>query len=409
MWDVAIVGGGPIGCFCAEKLAKSGLKVAVLEEHEEIGHPMCCAGIVGAEGLKEVGLDPKNWTLEELKRATFYPPSGEPVSLTRGETEAYVIDRAAFDRDLAERAVRAGAKILLKSRCKDVSFKENEVRLKTQIHSSTYDIGTSTKRVNLNTVRARLIVGADGANSLVGRKAGLVRETSVINCAQAEAMVDVDKNTAELYFGNKFSPGFFAWIVPAGDVSRIGLGTAQKGSTRRFLNLIKKHPIVSGKVSKKFFSLITGLIPRHPARNIHGERVVLIGDAAGQNKPLTGGGIYMGLSCAKLAAEVVERALEDGPSARNLSQYKRAVEEKFGPEFELGIRARNILQRMPDDDLNEAFKILGKPKIRELVLEHMDFDHHADIVEAIIKEGPNIMRSVGVRSLIKYLHWLTDF
>lgn len=406
MWDAVIVGGGPVGCFFAEKLARNGFEVAVLEEHEEIGQPMCCAGIVGAEGLKEVELNPKNWALEDLQGAIFYPPSGEPVSLTRDKTEAYVIDRAAFDRDLAERAARAGAKIFLKSRCRDISFKEDEVLLKTDTFPSNKDTSKSVGDKDL--FRARLIVGADGAGSLVGRKADLVKKTPTINCAQAEAIAHISVRNVELYFGNEFSPGFFAWIVPAGNVCRVGLGTTDMGATRKLLNFIKKHPIASNKINEKYFSLTTGLIPSSPASKIYGERVILIGDAAGQNKPLTGGGIYMGLACAQLAAEVVRGVLEDEASARNLSKYKKAVDGKFGSEFELGIRARRMFQRMSDDGLDEAFKILGEPNVRNRVLEHADFDHHAELFKAVIKEGPSILRLLGAKGLIKYLRWLFE-
>lgn len=392
MRDITIVGGGPAGCFTASKLAEQGFEVTILEEHAETGQPMSCAGIVGAEGLKEIGLDPKRWALSELRGANLYTPSGKSIHLTRDKVEAYVINRSKFDRDLAESAVRAGAELLLETKCTDISFKDKGVSLKTRTQESSD-----------REIRTKLVIGADGANSLVARKAGLIEEFNLINCAQIETLADIGENTAEVYFGRKSSPGFFAWIIPAGEAFRVGLGSTEGGAAQKLFKFIRNHPIASQKVGKKHFSLTIGQIPKPKSRKIHGERVILVGDAAGHVKPITGGGLYLGLSCASLAVDVVSQALEDEPSKENLADYEKSVNEEFGREFEFGLRAQNIFREMPDEDLDEVLSLLSKPEIRNLVLEHADFDHHSELFKALIKEGPTLLSSIGARKALKYM------
>lgn len=395
MKDIIIVGGGPIGCFTATKLAEKGFKVTILEEHAEIGHPMCCAGILGAEGLKETGLNPKRWALNELRRAILHTPLGESIHLSRDKVEAYVIDRSKFDRDMAERAVRAGAEIRLKTRCRDISFEDEEVALKVQAPESAS-----------RELHTRLVIGADGANSLVGRKAGLIKDFSPLNCAQVETIADVCEGTAELYFGREFSPGFFSWIIPAGEVFRVGLGSIEGGAAQKLFKFIRRHPIASEKITRKQFNLSIGLIPEPRSRKIYGERVMLVGDAAGHVKPVTGGGLYLGLSCASIATDVASKALEDQPSAENLAEYEHSVKEKFGREFEFGLRAQKIFRKMSDEALDEVLNLLSKPETRDLVLEHADFDRHSELFKALIKKGPTLLRSIGARKAMKHMRQL---
>jgi len=147
----------------------------------------------------------------------------------------------------------------------------------------------------------------------------------------------------------------------------------------------------------------SGIIPESGRRRICGERVLLVGDAAGQVKPLTGGGIYLGLSCAQLAADVATRALEHGSEGRILKEYEDAVKERFGKEFELGTVMRRIFRRMSDKDLDVILKLLSKPDIKELVIKHADFDKHAELLSVLIKKGPGLLAKFGARRLAEYL------
>lgn len=393
MHDVIVVGAGPSGCFLGGKLASKGLDVKILEEHAEIGRPMCCAGILGKEGMKEVGLDPEEWSLNELRGGVFHFPSGDSVRLTRNRTEAFIIDRAKFDQDLAEGALREGAEIELNTRCTGVSSDETGVSLRAKK-------GGKEKQFE-----SRMVVGADGTNSLVARNFGLIEDFSPTICAQAEIVGFGEDHEAHVYLSNDLSRDFFAWIVSTGEAYRVGLGDRRGNVVKKLLKFIKNKTVLPPNAKNKIVQLTTGLIPNPGAQKIHGDRVLLVGDAAGHVKPLTGGGLYLGLSNAEIAADIIVEALEDEPSEKNLQKYEREVNKKFGREFELGSRARRILQKMSDEDLSEFLNLLKKPKIRDLILENADFDHHSTLFKALMEEGPRLIQSIGPQKLMKYSKW----
>lgn len=391
--DVLVVGGGPAGCFVGKLLAERGFEVTIIEEHDGVGNPACCAGVVGKGGLQELGIKPGGWVLNKLQGAIFYPPSNEPIKLTRGREEAFVIDRAAFDRELAKEAARSGATLLLKTRCVDLKLgHQPSVKLK------------GAEKAEL---KARLIIGADGPTSIVARKAGLLKFARYLRCAQVETFAELQNNTTELYFGSSLAPGFFAWLIPAGGFCRAGLCTCRGDALRKLRSFVEAHPVASRKIKqKKILTHCAGVIPEPLSRKIYTDRVMLVGDAAGHVKPLTGGGIYIGLSCARLAAEVAAAALGGEPTAKALQGYERAVARKFGLEFELGNRVRRVFEQMPDRDLNLIFGLMMRRDIQKLVLEHADFDHHSKLVQAILSEGPKLLHPLGLKRVLKYLYYL---
>jgi len=392
MFDAVIVGGGPAGCFTGKLLAKRGFEVAIIEEHAEIGNPVCCAGIVGVGGLRELGIKPNSkWALNKLRNALIYPPAGEPIVLTRKKVEALSIDRALFDKELAYTAADAGTTFMMKTRCINITIGE-----KASVKIRKVD--------GWDELETRLVIGADGPVSLVARKAGLLKKASYTRCVQVEVEAEIDDDCVEVYLGNSFAPGFSAWLVPAGGMCRAGLG-ASTGAPK-LLEFLKTHPAASKKVHlKKLTHLTAGLIPQPLTRKIYGDRVMLVGDAAGHVKPLTGGGIYLGLACAKIAAEVAVQALETENSPQVLQRYERAVAEQFGVEFEFGSRARRLLERLSDAELNDLLKLLATPELLSLVLEKANFNHHGQLLKSLIRRSPSLIRSLGLKKLSRYLRY----
>ncbi len=395
MKDVIIVGGGPTGCFLGERLANIGLQVTILEKDAVVGRPMCCAGIVGAEGLlRETGLDPSDWSMNELEEGVFHCSSEDSVNLTRNRTEAHVINRSEFDRDLAERAARAGAEIRLGTRCVGITRRDDKVCVRSEGREGEVKL------------QGRMIVGADGPNSLVAKKFGLIDKFSPIIAAQAEIVGGVESRKAHVFLSNDLSKNFFAWVVPADEVYRVGLGVKEGNALGELLDFVEGNPILPSDSLKRMVSLTCGLIPRGGARKIWDRRVILVGDAAGHVKPLTGGGLYMGLSCAEIAAEVASEALERGLSGGVLEEYSDRVNERFGREFELGNMALNIFQNMSDEDISEFLEVLEKPQVLDLILENATFDRHSDLIGALMEKGPDLLGTIGFRKALKYLKWI---
>ncbi len=393
MKDVIIVGGGPAGCFTGKKLAEKGFDVTILEEDSEIGHPMCCAGIIGSEGLKKVGLDPADWSANELWKGIVYSPSGDSVKLSRDKLEAHVIRRSEFDRDLGEAAARAGADLQLNSSCVGVSRSDDKVSLKV-------DDGDDGEWID-----CRCVVGADGTNSMIARSFDLIDEFSPLVGAQAEVVGNVSGRAANIFFGNDWSEHFFGWVVPAGDVFRVGLCDRGRNARKNLLGFIRNNPALPEDALDRMVRFTTDVIPKAGSRTIFGDRVVLVGDAAGQIKPLTGGGIYMGLSCAEIASEVIVEGLESEPSRNVLEKYSSRVDEKFGGEFELGNRVMRILRNMDDEDLNVFFELLEETEVKDLILEEFEFDHHSSFIKAVAKEIPKLLSFLGLGKSAMYVSW----
>lgn len=393
MKDTIVVGAGPSGSWIGGKLAEKGFDVTILEEHGEIGQPMCCAGILGANRLREIGVNPLDWSINELTTGAFHSHKGKTLEISRGKTEACVIDRSKLDRDLAERAVRKGAEIKLNTKCVGIERDGDGVSVEVKSENGRKEI------------EGRMVVGADGTNTAVGRSLNLIKDFSPTVCIQAEIVSDLDGNSAHVFLENDISNSFFGWVAPAGDVIRVGTGDREGIIGEKFQRLLEKNPFLPQDPQEKITHYTTGLIPSVNSRKIYDDRTILVGDAAGHVKPLTGGGLYLGLRCADIAADVVEEGLEETPDEEVLSEYKGRVEKKFGEEFEYGRRARRLVAKMSDEDMKEFLNLLGKPKIRKKMIAKADFDHHSELVKEIMKEGPRLIRSFGVKRLVKYINW----
>lgn len=395
MKDVIIVGAGPAGCFTGKKLAEKGFDVTIIEEDSEIGHPMCCAGIVGAEGLKQIGVDPADWSANELREGVVYSPSYNSIKFSRNKLEAHVIRRSEFDHDLGVAAARNGAELRLNSKCVGVSRDENKISLEV-------DGENGEERID-----GRLVVGADGANSIIARSFDLIDDFSSLAGAQAEVVGDVEGKTANIFFGNEWSEHFFGWVVPAGEVFRVGLCDRGRNVRKNLSGFIRNNPALPAGAEDKVVRFTVDVIPKGGSRTIFGDRVVLVGDAAGHIKPITGGGIFMGLSCADIASEVVEEGLESEPSKDVLGRYGSLVDERFGKEFEIGNRVMRILRNMNDEDLSDFISLLEETEVKNLILDEFEFDRHSSLIKALAKKGPQLLRFMGLGKSAKYLSWFS--
>ena len=321
LYDVIIVGAGPVGCRTAELVSKKGYKVLVIEEHKSVGKPVHCSGLISWR-LKELLPDlPKNIIINTVTRAKFSSSSASFELESR--KPVYVVNRARLDKYLYRRAKDAKVKIMLGTRFLGFVRTEDAVKVRT------------TK----GTFTTKILVGADGPNSTVAKIAGLVQPDNRLVGIQTMMNGNFEKDCAELWFDRGLSPEFFAWVIPLSKrKARLGLAT-KTNAKQRFDKFLKmrigktKRPDVAGTIN-------FGLMDATAA-----ERIMLVGDAACQVKPFSGGGVIYSLISAGLCANACVKALRENMfgTAFLQQEYDKKWKSMLQKPIERGILYSNML------------------------------------------------------------------
>jgi digeranylgeranylglycerophospholipid reductase len=380
--DVLVVGAGPGGLYAAERLARERRLVLVCEEHETIGDPVHCTGIIAADSFDELDL-PREPILNALHRVRFVSPSGTPVGYSTSRTEAVVIDRGCFDRALAQRARRAGAAIMTGARVKGLMADERGV------------IATAGNR----SVRARLVILACGANYGVQRRSRLGVPGHYLHTAQREMPVR-RLHDVEMHFGRDIAPGGFAWAVPVvrpeGPRVRVGVMASHNagGFFRKMLGRIAEPWGIDQMDTNPRLKIL----PLAAIGQTYAHRLLAVGDAAGLVKPTTGGGIYYSLLSAALAAEVGNDALDrDHLDSRSLSVYETRWRARLAREFDAQHALRRIANGMSDADIDALFDLARTDGVIPLVRKTVRFNEHRHLIKALFMHAP--ARRILFRSL----------
>jgi geranylgeranyl reductase family protein len=381
--DVLVVGGGPGGLFVAERLARAGVHPVVCEEHEVVGDPVHCTGILAAESFDQFDL-PRDVILNTLTAARFVSPSGITVRHETSTALAAVIDRVAFDRSLARRAKGAGAEIRIGARVSALHVEPTCVRATVR--------GTP--------LRARLAILACGANYAFQRRLGLGLPKQYLQTAQRELAAE-RLSDVELHFGRRIAPRGFAWAVPVarpeGVCVRIGImaeGDVLRGYSRMVERMRCRLGVVPDEARPRQKILPLGAIDRTV-----GQRVMAIGDAAGLVKPTTGGGIYYSILSAALAADVASDALRrDRLDASTLSAYERAWRRQLDDEFRAQHALREVASQLSDEGIDHLFELAQTDGIMPIVRSTARFNRHRDLVWALFRHPP--ARRVLFRSVL---------
>lgn len=402
-FDAIVVGAGPVGSTVAEHIAKEGYSVLILEEHPRIGIPRHCTGKISANALRELELGSSVGALQEVRGATFFSPDADSIHVERGDVQAYVFDRSTLDKRLSENAEDAGAQLLKSAHATNVSIDPNRVIVQFKHEDEYHRIGT------------RIVIGADGANSLIARRLGLYsKERSAVKVAiqrDLTGLRHIQSDFVELYLGKKYAPGFFAWIVPTGeDSAKVGLSVSPSNSKyllRYLEDFISSHPIARKKLrATRCIGQTVHIIPTGgPLRRTVSNGVLIVGDAAGQVKSTTGGGVYYGMTCAKIAGSVVSKALSLQNSvlpASILMEYQERWRERFGREINLSVRIRHLLDSLTDDAVNYLFHIVRNDEaLIETIEAEGDIDWQSKVSMSICKHA--------LRFLLRYPHYLPSF
>ena len=375
MHDVIVVGAGPIGSYVAYKLANMGHEVAVLERKEILGQPVCCTGIISQECVNSFDID-DSVILRWVNNARIFPPSGKWLRLLREGLQMCIVDRAAFDMAMATRAQGKGVEYVLSSPVKNIRVGNDRVKIEAARQGERFSF------------EARVVVIATGFGSKFAERLGLGKVGDFVVGAQAEIETkEVDE--IEIYFGQKFAPGFFAWLVPT-SASRALVGLAVRRSPRLYFRKLMSSLLAEGKiVSTEVRPRYRGM-PLKPLAKTYSDRLVVVGGAAGQVKPTTGGGIYYGLLCADIAANNLHRALEtDDLSAKSLANYEQGWKSKLGRELEIGYSARRFYERLNDSRLDRIFDIMKFSGIEEAFRKADDLypDWHGAAMVKLLGRG----------------------
>ncbi|MFW9961059.1 MAG: geranylgeranyl reductase family protein [Candidatus Thorarchaeota archaeon] len=394
-YDAIVIGGGPAGLFAATEIAKKGFDVRVIEEHERIGEPDHCAGLLSASGLKRLGVNvPDEVVQNTVSGAKIYSPSGQSITIERGKREAHVINRRQFDAWLAKRAVELGVEITTNTKASEF--------VKTQLYNHKIRV---KGKVDAD-LSSRAYVIAEGSRCRLSGSIGFptIQKSSKYPAFQYEVSgADIDDDIVEMFYGRNVAPGFFAWIIPLGEKrARVGLAARDK-SRLRLDALIRHHEIVSkklqgAKIERSLGGIVLiGLpIPRMTFRNI-----IAVGDAAGIVKATTGGGVILGGLTARLAGKIIAENLSASPGMIKTQQYEKQCKSLVFDELRTMYLAQRALSSLSDKGLDSIIQDAGNLGLLEIVKSEGDMDLQGRVIKKLLSDPRMIL--TGLRA-IRYIN-----
>ena len=384
-YDVAVVGAGPAGSMAAKKAAEAGAKVVIFEEHPRAGWPVQCAGLLGVRAMEESELAVGRHAIRPVRGATVVSPGGVRLTFRAPETKAWVVDRRIFDRALLAEAARAGAEVMMASPVTDLARSGGR---------SVLTVGRGPDR---RKVEAGVVISAEGVGARIARGAGIGPPREILSSAQVEVPFEVeDPEMVEVFLGERVAPGFFAWAIPAQEgVARVGLSCRENACLH--LKRLLRSPPIKGRVRGGTLHLAFGGLPLGPPPSTVADGFIAVGDAAGQVKPTSGGGIYPGLVSAKIAGEVAAAAAAEGDSsAARLSEYERRWRAALGRELRLGMIVHRMRAGTADPEMDDLVRHLaGREDLIRIIEEEGDIDLPS---RAIRKVAPR-MGSSGLKMM----------
>lgn len=407
-YDVVVVGAGPAGCMAAKYAAKAGASTLLLEEHQEIGEPVHCAGLLSKRALEESELrSDGTFIAAEITGAVVRSPAAE-LLLESPVQHAFAVRRNRFDRALANASQDAGVEIRLASRVKGFQRAGGTLRLATATAGGSDEL------------RARVVIGADGVRSTIARAAGLRVTQRRLTCVQVEGAYETGTGTfAEILVGTSIAPGFFAWTIPleAEGTARIGLCidktcAPQANPAHLLTQVLLRHPGITKRSGESRQCRTAGAIPLPRAPDLAGRwprtvsgasetGILLVGDAAAQIKPLSGGGVYYGMKCGKLAGAVAARACLSGDFTL-LNEYERRWRAELGKEIAFALKLHRLRCVLRDEDFDTIIRTLSEAELLHRLHEQGDIDYPSLVFRGLLL-NPRILKLLP-RNLLKYLY-----
>src|SRR3989338_144345 len=346
--NVAVIGAGPAGSYAAYKLAQNGYEVDLFEEHNPVGKPIQCTGLLTGPIADYLKID-DSFLVNVAKKARIYSPNGSfiEVKLNKGN---YIFDRHKFDTYLSEQAVNAGVNLHLGHRFEGKG--KNGIMINGKEFSANY------------------IIGADGPRSKVAKSFGMDSCNNLVTAPQARVEVKCDPDVIEFWVGI----GEFGWLVPENEnVARVGV-CATTNADLHFKKLLELRCKDAKKIEYQ-----GGIIPMYnPNAKIQNGNAMLIGDAAMQVKATTYGGIIFGI----MAGDIL---------AKDINNYEKNVKKELNKDLWLSLKMRSTLNKLSEEDYNELVKTFNEPKLKK-ILEENDRDFPSKFLMKLLIAKPSLLK-----------------
>jgi digeranylgeranylglycerophospholipid reductase len=357
-YDVVVVGGGPAGSMAAWEAAKGGVSVCMLEKDRDIGYPVRCGEAAGESGLRQFVEIEDSWIAEKITSVKLVSPNLTSVDIDFAAETGYILNRRIFDYDLSRYAANAGAEVYTKAYVKNVLANNGEV------NGVVLDYLGEEKQI-----QAKIVIGADGLTSRVGRWAGLktlVRMKDMESAVQySVANVDIEPNKMIMYVGMNHAPGGYIWVFPKGKkFANIGIGISGKyskhKSAQKYLDEFMKREYPDAAI----LTTMCGGVPcAKPMEKPVADGIMLVGDAAHQINPMTGGGIVAGMKGGWIAGQVAAEAIKKNDySEDSLLEYPKRMRKDFGKNHERFYKIKEVTEKLTNEELDSiAEKVLSIP------------------------------------------------
>jgi len=347
-YDAIVIGAGPAGSVTARFLAESGCSVLILERDREPGIPVRCAEGVSCKGiLPYIDFDEK-WICTKIDGARLHSPNGDFVDMYNNGT-GFVLDRRVFDRALADIAVSKGAILQTKTDALGLLKDENQ------------NICGVSYRQNENIIhsKCKIVIGADGIESMVGRWAGFntcLKLSDLETCCQYTVNnIKIEKNLCQFYFGNDVAPGGYLWIFPKSETqANIGIGISGNKALpgmgpKYFLDKYMEKNFPDASINY----MVYGGVPTRAGNDFVKDNIMLVGDAAHQVNPITGGGIAQGMIAGQYCGETAALAIkENNTTSKFLSKYTKRWDSHLGKNQKFMYSLKEKFMKFNDKKFN---------------------------------------------------------
>ena len=394
-YDVIVIGAGPGGSSAAKAAAKKGLSVLMIEKRQEIGDPVRCAEGVSKVWLRKHIEPDHRWICADVKGSRIFSPDGSMIEMAEeiaGGEVGYVLERKIFDRALACESAKAGADVMVKTRATGLIIEDHFVRGVKLMH-----LGEE------KAIRSKVVIGADGVESKVGRWAGIdtsLKPRDIETCAQfLMSGTGIDQNYCYFYLGNQIAPSGYIWVFPKGQgLANVGIGIlGSKSGKKHAIDYLKEF------VAKKFPDAkvleidvggvpVSGSIDKTIANGL-----MLVGDAARQSDPITGGGIINAMEAGKMAGEVAFEAIsKNDVSTASLGLYEKKWRQKIGMDIDNSLIVKDIFTGFTDKEIDSLAHSLEGVNFSSMSL--------LDLLYALFKANKKLLWDLRVlfKNVVKY-------